>query len=85
MVLNPSVSVRFSVKMREIGFASIISLTGLRVGDGGVRLRTIGEGLHGHWIGQSNRGSFITDYEWVWWWSTPNGSCFYLIYLVPDL
>ena len=29
--------------MRGIGFASIISLTGLRVGDGGVRLRTIGE------------------------------------------
>ena len=63
MVLNPSVSVRFSVKMREIGFASIISLTGLRVGDGGVRLRTIGGRFHGHWIGQSNRGSFITDYE----------------------
>ena len=71
--------------MREIGFVSIISLTGLRVGDGGVRLRTIGGRFRGHWIGQSNRGSFITDYEWVWWWSTPNGSCFYLIYLVPDL
>ena len=84
MVLNPAVSVRFSVEDEEIGFASIISLTGLRVGDGGVRLRTIGGRFRGHWIGQSNRESFITDYEWVWW-STPNGSCFYLVYLVPDL
>ena len=42
MVLNPAVSVRFSVEDEEIGFASSISLTGLRVGDGGVRLTTIG-------------------------------------------
>ena len=34
MVLDPAVSVRFSLKMRGIGFALIISLTGLRVGDG---------------------------------------------------
>ena len=75
--------------MREIGFASIISLTGLRVGDGGRASQdyrgedsmVIGSvspivGYSLLTMGGSGGGVLPTDLV---------GSCFYLIYLVPDL